>query len=457
MNPSAIQYAWAGDSSIAYQVLGSGPIDVFYMQGFLSNVELNWEHPGLSRFLHQLARFSRLTVFDRRGLGCSERFTPNDAPPIENLMEDVSAVMHSVKADRPVLFATGDCAFIAMLFAATYPGHLSALVLYACTPTWRKSEQIPWGLTEAELEESNRKIRDHLGSGLWYQEANPSIRSDPREVAWGGRYERLSITPGTIYPEVERFAQIDLRGALPAIQTPTLVLHRTGDTREDIRSGRYVASQIRTAQFVELPGDDHFPWIGDQDTVVREVDGFLGTIREEEASFDRVLATVLFTDIIKSTNTAASLGDRDWIELLKKHHKIIRSLLARYKGREVETTGDGFLAAFDGPVRAVRCAQEAIAAVRSIGLEIRAGCHIGEVEFTGQSVHGITVNIAARIAALAGASEVLVSRTVTDLVAGSGLRFTEHGTYELKGVPGEWQLFLVNTPTQFLYPHEDRR
>lgn len=451
MKPAAIQYAWAGDSSIAYQVIGSGPIDLFYMQGFLSNVELNWEHPALARFLHQLARFSRLVVFDRRGLGCSERFTPNDTPPIENLMEDVSAVMQSVQAERPVLFATGDCAFIAMLFAASYPGRLSALVLYGCTATWRKSEQIPWGLTEAELQASNRKIRDSLGSGWWFQQANPSIESDPRDIAWGGRYERLSITPGTIYPEVERFAQLDLRSALPAIQTPTLVLHRTGDTREDIRSGRYVASQIRTARFVEIPGVDHFPWIGDQDTVVHEVEQFLGTIRKEEAGFNRVLATVLFTDIVKSTDTAASIGDQGWIALLERHHKIIRALLARYKGHEVETTGDGFLATFDGPARAVRCAQEAVIAVRSIGLEIRAGCHIGEVEFTSEGVRGITVNIAARIAALAGASEVLVSRTVTELVAGSGLRFLERGVHDLKGVPGEWSLYLTdNTLGEFV-------
>lgn len=448
MNPHAIQYAWTGDSSIAYQTIGSGPIDLIYMQGFLSNVEVNWEYPALARFLRQMSRFSRLIVFDRRGLGCSERFTPSDAPPIENLMEDVSAVMDSVQAERPVLFATGDCAFIALLFAASYPDRLSALILYSSSAIWRKSEDSPWGMTEAELAATNRVIRERLGSGWWFQHANPSIASDPRDIAWGGRYERLSITPGSIFPDAERFAQLDLRGALPAIQTPTLVLHRTDDTQHDVRSGRFVASQIRTARFVELPGVDHFPWIGDQHAVLREVEQFLSAIRDEEASFNRVLATVMFTDIVESTNTAASVGDREWIDLLEEHHKIIRSLLARYKGHEVETTGDGFLATFDGPARAVRCAQEAAAAVRSIGLEIRAGCHIGEVEFAGEGVRGITVNIAARIAALAEAGEVLVSRTVTELVTGSGLRFVDRGAHDLKGVPGEWRLFLAVSSKQ---------
>jgi len=436
-------YAWNGENSLAYQVVGEGPIDLVYLQGYLSNVDLNWEQPALARFLRELSRFSRLVVTDRRNLGCSDRFTPADAPPIEILVDDVLAVLDAVGCERPALFATGDCGFIACLFAAAHPDRLQALILYASGPTWRRSEETPWGRTDEQLEESATRVRDRLGDGSWTRRANPSLVTGDRELQWAGRYERLSTTPGSILPDSRRFAGTDLRGILASIRVPTLVMHRTGDPEDRVEGGRYLASHIHSAELVELPGIDHFPWVGDQETIVREVQRFLATVGEEEAELDRVLAAVLFTDIVGSTEKAVELGDHGWRRLVEQHHSTVRAILARYRGKEVDTAGDGFFAAFDGPARAVRCAQAIAEAVSPLGLEIRAGLHAGEVETIGDKVGGIAVNIGARIGALAGASEVLVSQTIKDLVAGSRLIFEDRGEHELKGLPGEWHLYAV--------------
>ena len=438
-----IRYAWNGDVSLAYQVVGNGHVGLVYMQGFLSNVDLNWDHPALAGFLRELARFSRLVITDRRNLGCSDRFTHVDAPPIENLVDDLLAVLDTVQIDRPVLFATGDCSFIACLFAAAHPERLTALILYGASPTWRRSEETPWQRTDEQLEESAAGVRDRVGDGSWTQRANPSLVTTARDLDWFGRYERLSTTPGSILPDARRFAQTDLRGVLPSIQVPTLVMHRTGDPEEPVEGGRYLASHIRPASFVELPGVDHFPWAGDQTAVLREIERFLATLREEEAELDRVLATVLFTDVEGSTEKAAELGDRAWRELVERHHSTTRALLARYRGKEMDTAGDGFFASFDGPARAIRCAQAIIEAVRPLGLEVRAGLHTGEVETIDDKVGGIAVNIGARVGSMARASEVLVSQTVKDLVAGSSLTFEDRGLHQLKGLPGEWQVYAV--------------
>jgi class 3 adenylate cyclase len=441
---SEIRYAWNGDNALAYQVLGNGDLDLLYLQGFVTNLEVSWENPSLSRFLRELARLSRLIVMDRRGLGCSERFTPLDVPPIEILMDDILVVFDAVDARNPVVLATGDCGFFACPFAATHPNRLAALILYGTAPTWRRSEETPWARTDEELDESFRWVQQNGGSGQWAQRANPSIATRDREVEWFARYERLSCAPGMVYREAWRFADTDIRGVLPSVQVPTLVLHRVGDPEESLEGARYLASHIPGARLVELPGSDHLPWIGDQSSVLREIETFLSVVHEEAAELDRVLATVLFTDIVGSTEKLAELGNQRWRRVVAQHHQTVRALLARYRGTEVDTSGDGFFASFDGPARAVRCAQAIVEAVRPLGLEVRVGLHTGEVDDLDGKIGGIAVNIGARVGAVAGPSEVLVTQTVKDLVAGSGLVFHERGTHELKGVPGRWSLFAAS-------------
>jgi class 3 adenylate cyclase/pimeloyl-ACP methyl ester carboxylesterase len=443
VNPAEVRYAWNGEIALAYEVVGDGSLDLLYMQGDISNIEVSWEHPGLARFLRELARLSRLIVSERRGLGCSERFTPADTPPIETLMDDILAVLDATGSERPVLFATGNCGFFACPFAATHPDRLAGLVLFNSPPTWKRTSETPWARTEEQLEESFRWTQSNLGNGSWSRRANPSIAGDERELRWFARYERLAMAPGALYSEARRFAETDLRGVLPSIQVPTLVLHRTDAPEERVDSGRYLGAHIPGARFVELPGADYFPWVGDQEPVIREVDRFLKAIDEEQAFLERVLATVLFTDIVGSTEMAAELGDHRWRDLLARHDSTVRVMLSRYRGTEVNTAGDGFLATFDGPARAVRCAQAIVEAVRPLGLEVRAGLHTGEITTIGADVGGLGVHIGARVGAAAGASEVLVSHTVKDLVAGSGLAFEDRGLHRLKGVPDPWRLYAV--------------
>ncbi len=442
-----LRYAWNGEISLAYQALGAGPPDLIYLQGYLSNVELNWEQPALARFLRELARFTRVVVTDRRGLGCSERFTPADTPPIETLLGDVSAVSDAARCERPVLFATGDCGSLACLYAATYPDRVSALVLYGTSATWKRTDETPWADTKEEHEAEARHIMATLGDGTWTRWHAPSVITGADGLAWAKRYERLSLTPGSVYWEAMRFAESDVRGVLSSIHVPTLVLHRSDDPEEPLAAGRQLASGIPRATWVELEGGDHFPWAGDQQSVLRPIQSFLAAVDADLADLDRVLATVLFTDIVDSTRTAAELGDAAWKELLERHNATVRAVLAAYRGREVNTTGDGFLAAFDGPVRGIRCAQELVRSLGRLGIEIRAGLHTGEVERAGDQLAGIAVHAAARVASLARPSEVLVSQTVKDLVVGSGIVFDDRGVHELRGVPGEWRLHAV-LPTE---------
>jgi len=442
MGRGKVEYAWNQEIALAYQVVGEGTVDLLYLQSNTSNVEVNWENAELASFLTELAGLGRLVVVDRRGLGCSERFTPEGAPPIETLIDDVLAVIEAVGSERPVLVATGDCGFFSCMLAATHPDRLAALILINAAPTWQRSEETPWARTEAEMEQSFRWCQDNWGSGAWSGRANPSVSSG-RDLRWFGRYERLAQSPRALYAEARRFAETDVRAVLPAVQVPTLVLHRRDNTEERVEAGRYLGAHIPGARFVELDGPDHFPWLCDAAAVVQEVDRFVGTVRAEEADLDRVLATVLFTDIVASTEKAVELGDRGWRELVERHDTTVRALLARYRGQEVNTTGDGFFATFDGPARAVRCAQVLCDAVRPLGIELRAGVHTGEIEMSGRAVSGIAVNIGARVGARAGPSEVLVSQTVKDLVAGSGLTFRDRGLHELKGVPDQWRLFAV--------------
>ena len=438
-----VQHAWNGEISLAYQVIGDGPLDLLYMQGSISNIEVNWEHPPLARFLRELARMSRLIVSDRRGLGCSERFTPADTPPIETLMDDVLAVLDAAGSERPVLLATADCGFFACPFAATRPDHLAGLILFNAAPTWRWSADTPWARTEEQLEESFRWVQANLGNASWTRRANPSLAADDADLPWFGRYERLAQAPGALYSEARRFADTDVRNVLPSIQIPTLVLHRRDAVEEPVDAGRYLAAHIPGARLEELPGADHYPWVGDQLPLIRAVERFLTTIRQEEAELDRVLATILFTDIVGSTETAAAMGDARWRALLARHDSAVRAMVSRYRGREINTTGDGFFATFDGPARAVRCAQAIVEAVRPLGIEVRAGLHTGEITTLDGEVGGLAVHIGARVGAAAGASEVLVSHTLKDLVAGSGLAFEDRGVHTLKGVPDEWRLYAA--------------
>ena len=437
------RYAWNGDDSLAFQVMGEGPVDLVYLQGQLSNLIFNWEHPSFARFAHALARFSRLIITDRRGLGCSERFTPRDIPPIETLVDDLRAVLDGAGSERPAIYATGDCCFIAMLFAATHPGRLAALILHEPSPAWRKSDEIPWGETEEQLDADNQA--SCALDGHWSRKANPQLTADANGLTWCIRYEQASVARGGCLADGWRFARTDVRAVLPSIQIPTLVLRRADDP-ENVLDCQYIASRIRTARLVEVPGFDHFPWAVHQEASVREVERFLSSVRAEEAALDRVLATVLFTDIVDSTKKVATLGDAGWRDLVERHHGTVRALLARYRGREIDTAGDGFFASFDGPARAVRCAEAAVEAVKPLGIEIRAGLHTGEVEAIAGNVGGMTVNIGARIGGMAGASEVLVSRTVKDLVAGSGIEFEDRGEHALKGVPEPWRVFAVLRP-----------
>ena len=305
------------------------------------------------------------------------------------------------------------------------------------------NDEMPWGWTEERMQKEAAWVRDHLGEGEWMRKAAPTVIADQRELAWAGRYERHSLAPGAAHAEILTYAHTDIRSILPTIQAPTLVLHRVGDPLEDIRSGRDLAARIRGARLIELEGSDHYMWAGDQDAVIRGIRNFVASVRREEADLDRVLATVLFTDLVSSTEKAAMLGDRAWAELVQRHHGIVRGLLARYKGIEIETAGDSFFATFDGPARAVRCALATMDAVAPLGVELRAGVHTGEVKTIAGKPGGLAVNIGARIGALAGPSVLLVSSTVKDLTAGSGLRFEDRGERKLKGVPGSWHIYAV--------------
>lgn len=437
------RYAWNGDDALAFQVVGGGPVDLVYMQGLLSNVILNWEHPAFASFARQLAGFSRLILVDRRGIGCSERFTPRDIPPIETLVEDLTAVLDEAGSNRAAIFATADCGFIVMPFAAMHPERVSALVLHDASASWRKSEEIHWGWTDEELDRETESAC--AMDGEWFRRLNPSLASDADRLAWWMRHGQLSVARGGCLADGWRFSRTDVRGVLSSIQVPTLVLYR-GASVDSTLDARYLSSRIRGSTLVELPGEDHFPWAVQADVAVREVKRFLDSVQAEEAELDRVLATVLFTDIVGSTEKVAELGDAGWRDLLERHHAIVRALLVRYRGREIDTAGDGFFASFDGPARAVRCAQAVVEAVRSLGIEIRAGVHTGEVETIGEKVGGIAVNIGARIGAFAGPSEVLVSQTVQDLVAGSGIEFDDRGGHVLKGIPGTWRILAARWP-----------
>ena len=425
---------------IAYQVVGEGHVDLVFVMGWTSNVEAMWEEPSLARFLSRLSSFSRLILFDKRGVGLSDRVPETHLPSLETRMDDVRAVMDAVGSERAVVFGVSEGGPMAMLFAATYPERTIALVLFGTESDWTKRyEGSPENLDEIERAWGTEEYaREALRA--W---AAPSHANDERLVAWLASYLRRAASPGAAIALERMNGEIDVTPALRTIHVPTLVLARSGDLDFPRDKVRQVAGAISGARYVEFPGDDHFFWVGDQDSLVDEIERFVAEFRDQEAELERFLATVLFTDIVGSTERAAELGDRRWKELLEAHHARVRGQLARYRGRESGTTGDGFLATFDGPARAIRCATAIGGSVRDLGIEVRAGLHTGECELIGEEIGGIAVHIGARVAAHAGPSEVWVSQTVKDLVAGSGLAFDDRGEHELKGVPDRWRLYRV--------------
>ncbi len=436
------RYAKSGDVHIAYQVVGDGPIDLVLIPGLFTHLEHHWEEPTFARFLERLASFARLIIFDARGAGLSDRSL--ELPPMEDQMDDVLAVLDAVGSPSAAFFGLSQAGPMAAMFAASHPERTTALVLYATYATPRRDDDYPWGRTAGWMADYGRLIDEEWGSGVFLSQVAPSRIADKPFRAWWSRYERLSYGPGNALAYFRMNAQIDVRAILPTIRVPTLVLQRRDDVYREPGNARYLADHIPGAKLIELAGVDHLPYLGDSDAIVDEVQEFLTGVRPPP-EHDRVLATVLFTDIVRSTERASDLGDHAWKQLLQRHHAMVRHELSLFRGREIDTTGDGFLATFDGPARAVRCAQAIVDEVRGIGIEVRTGVHTGEIELIGEDVGGIAVHIGARVAAIAGPSEVLVSSTVRDLVAGSGIEFEDHGTFALKGVPGEWRLYAVRT------------
>lgn len=439
------RYARSGDVSIAYQVVGNGPLDLVYVPGWISNVEMTWEEPSVARFFERLASFSRLILFDKRGTGLSDRDV--GFPTLEDRMDDVRAVMDAVRSERAALLGMSEGGNMSMLFAATYPERTAALLLFGCFAKRIRAPDYPWAPAPEERQSWYRQIEEQWGGSFDVSVLAPSRANDPSFTNWFGTYLRMGASPRAAVRLAHTNTEIDVRDILPAIRVPTLVMHRRQDRGADFEEGRYIAERIPGARFVALEGEDHLLWTGDQDAVLDEIEEFLTGTRQA-AEIDRVLTTILFTDIVGSTERATASGDRLWRDLLNRHHAIVRAEIERYRGREVNMTGDGFLACFDGPARAVRCALAIGEAIRPLGLEIRAGVHTGECHLEGLQISGIALHIGARIAALAGPGEVLVSNTVKDLVAGASIAFEHRGAHTLKGVPNDWQVFAASLPSR---------
>jgi class 3 adenylate cyclase len=434
------RYARAGDVHIAYQVVGEGPVDLVYVPPQLQQVEHLWAEPRVAAFFERLARFSRLILFDRRGTGLSDPIAAEVT--LEDQMEDVTAVLDAVGSEQAALFAQSEGAAMAMLYAATHPDRTRALVLYAGMARVTGAPGYEWPGTAAERAERIAEIFAAWGTGARLDMIAPSAAGDAALRSWFARLERLSASPGSLRLLFDIAGESDVRHVLPTIAAPTLVLHRRDDEAIDVRHSRYLAEHIPNARYVELEGRDNLLVVGDSERVLAEVERFLtGTNIPPEP--ERVLATVMFTDIVGSTATAARLGDRAWRALLARHDELSRAQLERFRGRAVKSLGDGFLATFDGPARAIRCALELRDALRELGVELRAGLHTGECEAMGDDVGGLAVHIGARVGALAAPREVLVSNTVKDLVVGSGIDFADRGEHALKGVPGTWRLWAA--------------
>jgi len=446
-----VKYVKTQDGAhIAYQVFGSGPIDVVFVPGFASNIEHGWRLEPIARALRRIGGFARVIHFDRRGTGLSDRMDPANPPTLEARMDDIRAVMDAAGVERAALVGDTDGATLCAVFAATYPSRVLAAVLHGSVARGLWAPDYPWGWRPEQWDEYLERVETEWGSQSladWYLDWNSPGLTDATFRREFASYLRVSASPGAALTFEQLDRDHDIRDVLGTIQVPVLVTHRVDDAVEPIECARHLAEHIPGARLLELPGADHFlMFTSNADAVLDAIEGFLESVRGEERDFDRVLATVLFTDIVGSTEAAARVGDRAWRELVAAHDQRIRAMIGRYRGREVSRAGDGFFALFDGPARAVRCALAIGDALEPLGISVRGGVHTGEVELEGADVQGIAVNIGARIAASAGPREVLVSSTVKDLVAGSGLRFEPRGLHALKGIPDEWELFAAVSP-----------
>jgi pimeloyl-ACP methyl ester carboxylesterase len=434
------RYAKSGETNIAYQVIGDHPRDLILVPGWVSNIEVFWEDPAAARFLRRLASFSRLILFDKRGTGLSDRI--GALPDLETRMDDVRSVMDAVGSKAATLCGYSEGGVMCALFAATYPARTTSLIMVGSFVRQKPAPGYLGARSEEQQEAFLQSIEKDWGGPVGLDLRAPSIAQDERVRQWWARFLRMSASPAAALELTRMNYEIDVRDVLPAIHVPTLLLHSAGDMAVDVNCSRYMAENIPGAKLAVLPGNDHLPWGSDADAILDEIEEFV-TGEHHSAEPDRILATILFVDIVGSTDQAAALGDRRWRDVLQSFYAVVRSQLPRFRGSEVSTTGDGVLATFDGPARGIRCARSIADAVRPLGFEVRAGLHTGECEVIDDNVGGIAVHTAARVASLAQPNEVLVSHTVRDLVAGSGLKFASRGTHTLKGVPGEWSLFAA--------------
>lgn len=434
------QYAMAGDISIAYQVIGGGPIDLVYSQGWLTNIEYAWESPHYADFLSKLGRFCRLIFFDKRGTGLSERNV--GFPTLEQRTEDITAVLDAIGSESAALLGVSEGGNMSALFAATYPERTRALILSGMGARGSWAPDYPWAGKPEGIEQTIAYMRQNWGKPFDLDDVAPSMASDEAARAWWGAYIRNSASPKTAELITRLSVEMDVRDVLATISCPTLVINREGDIWHPPEEVQYISDRIPNATLKLLPGNDHLVWYGDQDRLLSEIEEFL-TGQKGTASSERVLLTVMMTDIVGSTERAASMGDRDWRSLLDRHDRIVRQKVAAFGGQTINTTGDGFITSFTGPTRAIQCAEELQSDIASLNLEIRAGLHTGECERRGSDLGGLAVHIAARILNEASAGQTLVSGTVKDLIVGSGLNLKHTGTHSLKGVPGEWPLFTL--------------
>ena len=440
------KYAKSGDVNIAYQVIGEGPVDLVYLAGWVTNIEAMWEDPGYARFLRRLASFSRLIIYDKRGVGLSDPVAADELTQFGARIEDPLAVMDAVGSSRAILFGHSEGGATAIRLAATYPERVERLILTGTFAKRLNSDDYPWAPTleerVAEAEAFAETWADPTQAADFYA---PSRADDSAFITWLTHYLRMSASPSTAAALRLANSYIDVTAELPTVKAPALLVYRVDDRDVNIEEGRYIASKMPNATLVEFPGADHLFWAGDAEPMLEEIEEFITGIRGS-AEPDRIVATVVFTDIVASTELAASLGDQRWRDLLHRHDAVVRDELARWRGKEVKTTGDGFLATFDSPTQAIRFGTALPAAMHPLGIEVRCGLHTGEMEILHDDIAGLAVHIAARISSLAGPSEVLVSRTVKDLVAGSGVDMASRGTHTLKGIPDQWEVFEVLSP-----------
>jgi pimeloyl-ACP methyl ester carboxylesterase len=440
--PTDTRYAKSGDYHIAYQVHGSGEIDLAWAPSYFSHIEVQMEEASFRRFVTRLGTFSRVILFDKRGTGLSDRVA--DMPGLDDRMDDFRAVLDAVGSEKAALLGTCEGGALSALFAATYPDRTRALVLANSFARATAADDYPWAESPEEWQEHAASTSENWGSGQWLDRFAPSAVHDPRVQEWWPRFQRLAVSPNAIRTLLLMNAEIDVRNVLTSVNVPTLVMHSAGDQLCAIGGARYMTERLPEAQFVELPGADHYIWFGpDAERFADEIERFLtGTLKPTDQ--DRALVTVLFVDIVESTRKAAELGDRTWRDLLDAYYSVVREELQRYRGRMLDTAGDGVLAALEGPARAIRAGLGIIERVQRFGLTVRAGVHTGEAEIVEDDLRGITVHIGSRVASQAGESELLVSSTVKDLVVGSGFTFADRGSHEFKGVPGRWQLYAVD-------------